>query len=139
MQAIVFSTLRGYGITPDPEGLDAAVVAFGTAGDGPVLELAAELGGRVVGSVVIAARGPADAWLSKLFVDTGCRGRGIGRRLLDRAEAEARTRGFTRLHLETRTIYHEAIRLYERNGWVRGPDLLPDHGPDRTYSLTLEP
>jgi putative acetyltransferase len=134
---IVFATLRAYGITPDPDGLDADVVAFGRAGDGPVLELVAELDGRVVGSVVVSARENGEAWLSKLFVDAAVRGRGIGRALLDRAEAEARSRGSRRLRLETRTIYREAVRLYEANGWQRGPDLPPEHGPDRSYFLDL--
>lgn len=37
VQRFVFDPLRSYGIEPDPEGLDADVVAFGTAGDSPDL------------------------------------------------------------------------------------------------------
>ena len=29
--------------------------------------------------------------------------------------------------------------LYESTGWVRGPDLPPGYGPDRTYSLDIDP
>lgn len=137
MRRFVFDTLRSYGIEPDPEGLDADVVAFGTAGDGPALELVAEVAGTAVGSVVISARGNGEAWLSKFFVDAAYRGRGIGRALLARAVAEARSRGYGRLNLETRSIYREAVHLYEATGWVRGPDLPPEYGPDRTYSLAL--
>src|SRR3954454_2051501 len=89
----VFATLIGFGITPDPAGLDADIVAFGTAGDGPVLELVAELDGQPVGSVVISDKGGGRASLTKFFVDETRRGHGIGRALLARALDEARQRG----------------------------------------------
>jgi GNAT superfamily N-acetyltransferase len=133
----VFATLRSYGIEPDPNDLDADVVAFGTAGDGPVAEFVAEVDGMAVGSVALSPRGDGVAWLSKLFVNAGYRGRGLGRALLARAVDEARRRGYRRIDLETRTVFLEAVHLYEATGWVRGPDLPPEHGPDRSYSLQL--
>jgi GNAT superfamily N-acetyltransferase len=138
VREFVFATLRSYGIEPDPDGLDADVVAFGTAGDGPVAEFVAEVGGSVAGSVAISPRAEGTAWLSKLFVDAAYRGHGLGRKLLARAVDEARARGYRRIELETRTIFREAVHLYEATGWVRGPDLPPEHGPDRTYFLPLE-
>ena len=59
------------------------------------------------------------------------------RAVLARAVEEARARGYRRIELETRTIYREAVHLYEATGWLRGPDLPPEHGPDRTYALDL--
>ncbi len=137
VREFVFATLRSYGIEPDPEGLDADVMAFGTAGDGPVAEFVGVVAGRVAGSVALSPRGDGVAWLSKLFVDAAYRGHGLGRLLLQRAVEEARRHGYSRIDLETRTIYAEAVHLYEATGWERGPDLAPDHGPDRTYSLPL--
>lgn len=138
VREFVFATLRSYGIEPDPEGLDADVVAFGMAGDGPVAEFVADVDGTVAGSVALSPRGEGVAWLSKLFVDAAYRRHGLGRKLLAQAVDEARTRGYRRIDLETRTIFREAVRLYETTGWVRGPDLPPEHGPDRTYSLYLD-
>ncbi len=137
VQHFVFATLRSFGIEPDPEGLDADVVAFGTAGDGAALEWVADLDGTPVGSIVITPMNAAEGKLSKFFVDASLRGYGIGRRLLAHAVAEAQARGYQRLHLETRTIYLEAVHLYEATGWIRGPDLPPGYGPDRTYTLDL--
>ena len=137
VQDFVFVTLRSYGITPDPDGLDADVVAFGTASDPAIDEWVAELHGQPVGSVVISGRGNGQAHLSKFFVDASYRGNGIGRALLAHAAQSAKARGYTRLDLETRIIYREAVHLYEAMGWTRGPDLPPGAGPDRTYYLDL--
>ena len=139
VQRFVFDTLRSYGIEPDPMGLDADVVAFGTACDASALEWVADLAGTPVGSIVITPMNATEAKLSKFFVDASRRGYGIGRKLLAYAVAEAQARGYQRLHLETRTIYREAVHLYEATGWVRGPDLPPGYGPDRTYTLELPP
>jgi len=137
VRAFVFTTLRSYGIEPDPEGLDADVMAFGTHGDGPIDELVAEIGGLAVGSVALSPQDEAVGHLSKFFVDARYRGRGLGRLLLAEAMAAGRARGYRRLELETRTAFREAIHLYETTGWVRGPDLPPGYGPDRTYTLQL--
>ena len=137
VQRFVFDTLRSYGIEPDPEGLDADVVAFGTAGDGPTLEWVADLAGTAVGSIVITPVSAVEGKLSKFFVDASRRGYGIGRKLMAHAVAEAQVRGYQRLSLETRTIYREAVHLYEATGWERGPNPPPGYGPDRTYTLDL--
>jgi putative acetyltransferase len=144
VQNFVFAALRSYGINPEPEGLDAPVVAFGMAGgDGSILEWVAELwGGPVVGAVALSpTHKVAVADLSLFYVDTSYRGKGIGRALLEHVIWEAKAYGFHQVDLITRTIFEHAVHLYESLGWVRGPDLPPrdepDRGPDRTYFLRI--
>ncbi|KNG94411.1 hypothetical protein ATO11_06745 [Pseudaestuariivita atlantica] len=55
------------------------------------------------------------AHVSELWVDAAQRGRGIGQRLLNAAEAHARARSCTRIHIETRNP--AARRLYEKAGY----------------------
>jgi len=59
------------------------------------------------------------AELKRMFVRPAVRGRGIVQALLDRLEAEAGTRGYKLLSLETGDVQHAAIRAYERAGFTR--------------------
>jgi putative acetyltransferase len=72
-----------------------------------------------------------DGWgeLKRMFVRPSVRGRGIAQRILALLEAAARERGFAVMRLETGVSQPEALRLYERAGYVRrGP--FGDYGPD---------
>ncbi len=62
----------------------------------------------------------SSAWiLEDLFVAQAHRGRGIGRRLLDRAKEHALADGASGMFLETAYENETAQRLYERAGWTR--------------------
>jgi GNAT superfamily N-acetyltransferase len=56
--------------------------------------------------------------IKRMFVDPGCRGRGVARAVLDGLEAEARRRGYVRTILETGVRQPEAIALYRRAGYA---------------------
>jgi putative acetyltransferase len=131
---LVFDTLRSFDIEPDPRGLDADVMEFGSA-DPAMAEFVAETGGAVVGSIAMRDRRDGTGHVSKFFVREAVRGRGIGRVLLELSVEEARARGLRRLDLSTRSQFHAAVHLYESTGWKRGPD--PTEACDRTYELEL--
>ena len=59
--------------------------------------------------------------IKRMYVAPSTRGKGIGRALLDRVEAEARALGLTRLVLETGTRQTEALALYRRAGFTEIP------------------
>jgi putative acetyltransferase len=133
--ALVFDTLRSYGIQPEPHGLDADVMRFGDTGDRSIAEFVAVVDDRAVGSVALRDRCDGTGHVSKFFVDAAMRGKGIGRGLLELAVGEARDRGLRELDLETRSQFVAAVHLYESTGWKRGPD--PNGVCDRTYHLRL--
>jgi [ribosomal protein S18]-alanine N-acetyltransferase len=58
-----------------------------------------------------------EAELLLLAVRRGAQRRGIGRLLLERFTADAKTRGADRLHLEVREGNH-AVKLYEESGFA---------------------
>ncbi len=124
-----------------PFSLDEARAAFASVADeverSRRLLLAAFLDGELVGTVQVALawqpNQPHRADVAKLLVRRSARRRGVGRRLIERAEAEALAEGRTLLVLDTATG-DDAERLYARLGWTRvgvipGYALYPDGSP----------
>ena len=62
--------------------------------------------------------GPQVGELKRMYVAQEVRGKGIGRALLTRLEAGARTLGLIRVVLETGTRQTEALALYRRAGFT---------------------
>jgi putative acetyltransferase len=136
VRRFVFDILNEYHVPADPDDDDRDVMEFGAPADG-VIQLVAEVGGDPVGSAILTPYGDdGEIKLSKLFLKPEFRGLGLGREMLERTEAEARQAGYRRIFLRTRERYAEAVRLYERSGWTRGPDQ-PPPGPDRLYYRDL--
>ena len=135
VRRFVFDILNEYHVAADPDDSDADVMAFGAAADG-VVQLVAEVEREPIGSAILTPYSDGEIKLSKLFLKPEFRSRGLGREMLERAVDEARLLGYRRISLGTRALYVEAVRLYERSGWQRGPDM-PPPGPDRYYYLDL--
>lgn len=76
---------------------------------------------RVRAAALVRELGPGAGEIKRMYVARDARGQGIGRALLDRLEAEARTLGVSRLVLETGTRQLEAIALYRRAGFTEIP------------------
>ena len=81
----------------------------------------AEIDGEVAGLLHVFER-PAlekscEAVVQSLVVEAGRRGSGIGRRLMNEAEAWARGRGLTSTALYTRVDRHDARAFYEQLGY----------------------
>ncbi len=79
--------------------------------------LLAELEGVVVGCVALVPMGGSIYELSKMAVAPAMRGRGVGRRVLERAIAEARLLGAAGLFLGSNSILANAVHLYESVGF----------------------
>jgi putative acetyltransferase len=72
------------------------------------------------GAAVLQPEGYAE--LKRMFVHAAARGHGVGRQLLAFLEEQVRGRGIALTRLETGIYSHDAIRLYERMGYVKiGP------------------
>ncbi len=75
----------------------------------------------------------SNAEIKRMFVAHEFRGRGFGRAMLRYLEGEAARRGFARAVLETGTRQHEAIVLYESEGWTK----IPQFGPYLTAHFSV--
>jgi ribosomal protein S18 acetylase RimI-like enzyme len=102
--------------------------------------LAAYVEGDLVGTVQVAypwqPNQPHRGDITKLLVHRRGRGRGIGKALMERAEAEAHADGKSLLVLDAVTD-GDAFRLYTRLGWIAVGEI-PDFAlyPDGRYCPT---
>jgi GNAT superfamily N-acetyltransferase len=135
VRRFVVATFAEYGMELDLEGVDRELLRFGEHGE-DVDEFVALADGAPVGSVMVA---PSErgGWLSKFFVDKRYRGFGIGRRLLGCAVEAGRRRGYSRLDLDTRAFFVEAVHLYEATGWKMSADRSPSCHCDAAFTLDL--
>jgi GNAT superfamily N-acetyltransferase len=109
--------------------------------EGPVERIVAEHDGTIVGSVLLFppqahAYSGTGAEVSVnwpevrlLAVIPAVRGQGVGTALMDECEQRARRSGATMLALHTMDMMQPALRLYERRGFIRAPEL--DFSPDQ--------
>ncbi|MGD0191634.1 MAG: GNAT family N-acetyltransferase [Rhizomicrobium sp.] len=82
----------------------------------------AELDGAIVGSIAFSPVSADEAELKRLYVAVKARRRGLGKRLCGLVEHEAANRNVKKLFLWTDTRFADAHRLYQRLGYIRGPD-----------------
>ena len=91
------------------------VARYYAAHDGPFLVATAR--GDLVGMFGLEQAEPCVTELRRMYVDPRFRGRGIGRKLLARAEIEARMAGRTRMILSTSELQSAALELYRQAGY----------------------
>lgn len=91
----------------------------------------AELDGRLVGALVLAVTGEGFL-LEMIAVHPSAQGTGVGRRLLEFSEAEARRQGYAEIYLYTHEKMTENQALYSKIGYVEY-DRRTEHGLARVY------
>jgi ribosomal protein S18 acetylase RimI-like enzyme len=73
--------------------------------------------GAHLGSIALTDDGDGAAVVRWVLLDPSLRGRGIGRRLVDEAMAEARRHGYRRVRLQTFSDLNVAAHLYRDHGF----------------------
>jgi molybdate transport system substrate-binding protein len=139
VRGIVNATLAEYGIAADPAGTDRDLADldayYFSRGGGFIVAVAAD--GRLVGSCGIAPLEGGTWDLRKMYLAPDARGQGLGKRLLARILAFARSRGATRVELETASVLKEAISLYRQAGFKPLERPLAARRCDQAYALDL--
>lgn len=89
--------------------------------EGGVIWVAERVGGEIVGSVAVTPDDDeADVWeLRKLYLRASARGTGLGRRLIEHAQAYVEGKGAARLHLWSDTRFITAHAVYTRTGFLK--------------------
>lgn len=107
-----------------------------TAADVSVFLVARESTGDAVGCGALRHLGGQVAEIKRMYVAPDHRGRGVSRLVLGALEAQALSRGWTVLRLETGPLQAEAIGLYTSAGYAPIPAFGPYVGS--TTSLCFE-
>ena len=95
--------------------------------------LAVRVDGRSVGCGGVCRFDVTRGELKCMYVEPAARGLGLGRRLLDALEAEARRLGYAAIVLETGDRQPEALGLYASAGYER----IPCYEPYASRELSL--
>jgi ribosomal protein S18 acetylase RimI-like enzyme len=133
-RALVSDTLREFGFEPDT-ALDPDLID--PLGTYEFLWVAVS-DGKVVGSVALRSRAPDTLELKRMYLRSDHRGRGLGRRLLETALAQARASGAALIRLDTTERMEAARALYEQYGFERVAGDDPRQGQRRLlYELEL--
>jgi ribosomal protein S18 acetylase RimI-like enzyme len=74
--------------------------------------------GRPVGCGAVKLKGKQPAEFKRMWIAKESRGLGLGKRLLDVLENQARMAGASAVRLETNRTLTEAISMYRRSGYV---------------------
>lgn len=92
--------------------------------------------GQLLGFGAVVERGDY-AEIKRMYVSQAARGMKVSRRILERLEAHALSRGFTLMRLETGPLQPEALGLYRSHGYEPIPHYA-DYDPSDPNSLCFE-
>ena len=99
--------------------------------------LIATADGEPVACGAVKTISPAVGSLKRMWVAASVRGLGFGQRMLAALESQARELGLTILRLETNRALQEAIRLYQRAGYMEVPPFNDDPYADHWFEKHL--
>lgn len=119
IQNLVFGVLREYGLKPDLQGTDRDIADIEThyLNRGGVFEMLENSDGKLLGTVGLYPIDAEKVELRKMYFDKELRGKGYGKKTLQRMIEKARDAGFKTMYLETASVLKEAVGLYKSFGF----------------------
>ncbi|HEX8368647.1 MAG TPA: GNAT family N-acetyltransferase [Pyrinomonadaceae bacterium] len=140
VQNLVFGILGEYGLTIETGGTDAdlADLEANYTNRGGVFEIIEDASGKLLGTIGLYPLDAETIELRKMYFDRRLRGRGVGKKMLERMIETAKARGFKRIYLETASILKEAVGLYEKYGFQPTTEGIHSARCDAAYFLELD-
>ena len=119
IRKILFSTMKEYGICCDPENAEADLEDLESSyiGAGGLFEVLTNDAGTIQGMYGLYPLSEQECELRKMYFIPAIRGKGWGKKSVQRLIQEAKALGFTRISLETAVALKEAIQLYKSLGF----------------------
>jgi GNAT superfamily N-acetyltransferase len=139
VQNLVFGILREYDLAIETDGTDADIadIEAGYLNRGGVFEIVEDAAGNLLGTVGLYPLDAETVELRKMYFDKKLRGRGVGKKMLERMIEQARARGYKRIYLETANILKEAAALYKKYGFQPTTEGIHSKRCDAAYFLEL--
>lgn len=139
VQNLVFKVLREYNLEPEIDGTDADLDDIETnyIKSGGWFEILEDAEGNLIGTAGILPIDKDTVELRKMYFDKSLRGRGLGKKTLERMIQKARELKFKKIYLETASILKEAIALYEKYGFQPTREGMHSKRCDAAYFLDL--
>ena len=121
IEKVVFEVLTEYGLRPDPDGTDSDLkdVEASYIKSGGVFEVIESPDGLILGTGGLFPVEADACEVRKMYLSKSARGKGLGKKLLQRLLQKAKELGFKRVELETASVLKEAIGLYESFGFKK--------------------
>ncbi|MGW2088293.1 GNAT family N-acetyltransferase [Streptomyces sp. NPDC001880] len=124
-QALHREQMATYGRADDPEDTEATEFEPPSG----VFLLAARADGTALACGGWRTAGPTTAEIKRMYVTPTARGQGLGRKLLEALEHNARQHGMSEVILETGVSNLAALALYTRCGYTLIAPYVPDRDP----------
>jgi len=139
IRALVYGVLADYGLQPDPEHTDRDLedIEETYLKAGGVFYVLENNEGEIVGTLGLCRIDERTCELRKMYLAKTYRGHGWGKKLMEKALAEARRLGFQKMILETASVLTEAIQLYRRYGFTPYESKHLSSRCDQAYGLHL--
>ena len=138
VQKLVFRILDEYGLKPDLPGTDKDItdIEANYINRGGVFEILEDANGNLLGTVGLFPIDDETIELRKMYFSKAIRGRGLGKKTLQKMIETAKKLGYNRIFLETANVLKEAIGLYESFGFTSATE---KHTPrcDRSFYYNL--
>lgn len=136
---LVFSVLHEFGLEPDQNVTDADLnnIEANYFKRGGMFEIIVDRENDVVGCVGIYPVDLHTCELRKMYLAPTLRGKGFGRKLLERTIKQAKYLGFTQMKLETASVLKAANHLYLSYGFQTSDDGLHAARADKAYYLDI--
>jgi putative acetyltransferase len=138
VQKLVFGVLREYDLPLDTDGTDTDIsdIEANYITRGGVFEVLEDAEDNLLGTVGLYPLDAETIELRKMYFDKKLRGRGLGKKMLEKMIEAARALGYKKIYLETASVLKEAVALYEKYGFAPTAE---KHTPrcDAAYVLEL--
>lgn len=139
VQNLVFGVLREYGLEPNLCRTDSDIADIEAAyiNRGGIFELLEDENGNLLGTVGLYPISDEKIELRKMYFAKDFRGKGYGKKTLQRMIDKTRSLGYKQLYLETAGVLKEAVGLYKSFGFHETEE---KHTPrcDQAYYLDLD-